>query len=125
MSGALSEGSGNASAEQSVVFVVDDFITLADGDFQTLPVNHRHRSALVGNQFSFGEFLRRQRNAFAPHAEHIGNKVVRHHQFVRVEAVVTQEQPTAKLLFERVETIANGGLRNLCLLYTSPSPRDS
>ncbi len=110
MSPVLTESSGNASAEQTIVFVVDDFVTLADGFFQSLAVNYRDSSAHIFNQFSFGKFLGSQRDAFTSHSEHIGDKVVRHYQLIRVQTVVAEQQPTAKLLFDGVETIANGGL---------------
>jgi hypothetical protein len=106
----LPETSGDTSAEQTVVFIIDDFITLADGFFQALPVNYRNSSANVFNQFSLRQFLSRQRNAFAAHTEHIGDKVVRHYQFIRVNPVVDKQQPAAKLLFNRMQTVANGGL---------------
>ncbi len=110
MSPVLPESSRHTSAEQAVVFVIDDLVTLADGFFQSLTVNYRDSSAHVFNQFFLCQFLSSQRNAFAAHAEHIGDKVVRHHQIVRVQTVVTKQKPTAKLFFDGVETIANGGL---------------
>ena len=106
----LTESSGDTSAEQTVIFVINDFVTLAGSFFQSLPVNYRDSSAHIFNQFSLCQFLGSQCNAFAAHAEHIGNKVVRHHQFVRVQAVVAEQQPTAKLLFDGMETVANSGL---------------
>jgi hypothetical protein len=51
-----------------------------------------------------------QRYTFAAHAEHIGDKVVRHYQFIRIKAVVAKQQPAAKLLFDRMQTVANCGL---------------
>ncbi len=110
MSLTLTESSGDTSAEQTVVFAIDDFVALASSFFQSLPVDYRDSSAHIFDQFFLRQFLGSQCNAFAAHAEHIGNKVVRHHQFVRVQAVVAEQQPTAKLLFEGMETIANGGL---------------
>ncbi len=110
MSPILPEGSGDTSAKQTVVFVINDFVTFADGFFQSLPVDYRDSSAHVFNQFFLCQFLSSQRNTFSAHAEHIGDKVVRHHQLVRVQTVVTKQKPTAKLFFDGVETIANGGL---------------
>lgn len=110
MSPGLPESSGNTSAEQTVIFVIDDFVTLADRFFQPLPVNYCYRSPIVCNQFFRCKFSGSQRYAFAPHAEHIGNEVVRHHQLIRMKAVVAQKQPPAKLLFDRMQTVANGSL---------------
>lgn len=105
--------SSHPPSQQTVVFGIDDPITLADDFFQTLAVDYRNRSANIFNQFLLGEFLSRQRDAFAAHAEHIGYQVVRHHQLVRVEAVVAQKQPAAELLFNGMQAITNGGLRDL------------
>ena len=110
VSSLLPESSGNTSTEQTIVFGIDHFVTLTDGFFESQTVNYRDSSTHIFNQFSLRQFLGSPRDAFAAHAEHIGNKVVRHYQFVRVKAVVAKEQPTAKLLFDSVETIANGGL---------------
>ena len=110
MSLVLPESSGDTSAEQPVVFVVDHCVTFADCFFQSLPVNYHDRSANIFYQFSLRQFLGSQRDTFAPHAQHIGDKVVRHYQLVRVQTVVAQQQPTAQLLFDGMETIANGGL---------------
>ena len=104
------ESSGHTSAEQTVVFVIDDFVTFADGFFQALPVNYRDSSANIFNQFSLRQFLGSQRDTFAAHAEHIGNQVVRHYQYIRVQTVVAEQKPAAKLLLDRMQTIANGGL---------------
>ena len=38
---------------------------------------------------------------------------MRHYQFIRVQAVVAEEQPAAKLLVDRMKAVANGGLRDL------------
>ena len=106
----LTESSGDTSAEQTVIFVINDFVTLAGSFFQSLPVNYRDSSAHIFNQFFLRQLLGSQGDAFAAHTEHIGNKVVRHYQLVRVKAIVAEQQPTAKLLFDGMETIANGGL---------------
>ncbi len=113
MSLVLPESSGNTSAEKTVVFVIDDLVTLANGFFQPLPVNYRDSSAKIFNQFFLCQFLGSQRYTFAAHAEHIGNQVVGHYQFVRIQTVVAEQQPTTKLLFDGMETVAHGGLRNL------------
>ena len=107
---AFRESSGHTSAEQTVVFVIDDFVTFADGFFQSLPVNYRDSSANIFNQFSLRQLLGSQRYTFAAHAQHIGDKVVRHYQLIRIQTVVAEQQPTAKLLFDGVETIADGSL---------------
>ena len=84
MSPVLPEGSGNASAEQAVVFGIDDRVTLANGSFQALTVDDGNRAANISNQFSLRQFLSRQRNTFTANSEHIGNKVVRHYQVIRI-----------------------------------------
>jgi hypothetical protein len=56
------------------------------------------------------QFLGSQRDTFAPHTEHIGNKVVRHYQLIRVQTVMAEQQPPAKLLFDGMQTVAHGGL---------------
>ncbi len=90
--------------------MIDYFVTLADGFFQALTVNYYDDSASIFNQTSFGNSLGSQRYTFAAHAEHIGDKVVRHYQFIRIKAVVAKQQPAAKLLFDRMQTVANCGL---------------
>ena len=110
MSLVLPESSGDTSAEQPVVFVIDHRVTLADGFLQPWPVNYRNRSPNILNQFSLRQFLRCQRDTFAAHPQHVRDQVVRHYQLVRVQSVVAQQQPPTKLLFNRVQTIADGGL---------------
>ena len=110
MSPVLPESSGDASAQKTIVFVIDYFITLADRFFQPLPIYYRDCSPYIFNQFSLRQFLSSQRDTFAAHTQHIRDQVVRHHQRVRVQTVVAEQQPTAELLFDGVQTIANGGL---------------
>ncbi len=78
----LAESSGHTSAEQTVILVVDYLVTLADGIFQTAPVNYRDSSTNIFNQFSLRQFLSRQRDTFTANTKHIGDKVVRHYQLV-------------------------------------------
>jgi hypothetical protein len=49
MSPVSPERSGDTSAEQTIVFVIDDCVTLADGFFQSQPVNNRDTSARIFN----------------------------------------------------------------------------
>lgn len=52
-------------------------------------------------------------HAFAADAQHIGDEVLSHAQFVRVQSVKSQEQPPAQLLIDFVMAIANRRLRHL------------
>ena len=83
-SSGLPESSADAAAEKAVIFVIDDLVTFADGIFQALPVNQDNCPTSVCDQTFFSEFLGGERNSFAAHTEHIGDKVVRHNQFIRI-----------------------------------------
>ena len=52
-------------------------------------------------------------HAFAAHAEHVGDQLLRHHQLVAVQPVQAQQQPAAQLLVERVVPVADRRLRHL------------
>ena len=97
-------------SEQAVVLVFDHPVTLADGRFQTAPVEDRDMTAHVRNQSIFLQAPSRMGDAFSAHTQHVGNEFLRHHQFIRLQAVAAQEQPAAELLLHRVEAIADGGL---------------
>ena len=52
-------------------------------------------------------------DAFAAHAEHVGDQFLRHRKLVRLQAIQTQQQPAAQLLVDRVMPVADRGLRHL------------
>ena len=54
---ALPEFSLDAPAEQTVVLIVDDLITLADRGLESVRVNNCDRSAVICDQLRSGEFF--------------------------------------------------------------------
>jgi hypothetical protein len=57
------------------------------------------------------QLQRRLGHPFASDAEHGGDQLLRHHQFVALCTVEAQQEPSTQLLVQRV---AHGRLRHLC-----------
>lgn len=67
----LPESSGNTSAEQTVIFVIDYVVTFANSFFQSLAVEDGYGSANILDQFFFSQFPRSHRYPFAANTDHI------------------------------------------------------
>ncbi len=53
------------------------------------------------------------RYALAPHAEQVRNNFLRQNYLVGLQAIVAEKKPAAKPLLERMQAVADGGLRNM------------
>ena len=104
---------GNEGAEQTVVFIDHNLVTLADLGFQAFAVQYRDSAADILDQSFFLQMVSGYRNAFASYAEHVGDQFMRHYQLIGLELIVIDKQPAAKLLFDAMEPVADGRLRYL------------
>jgi hypothetical protein len=53
------------------------------------------------------------RDGFTTHTQHVGDKLLRHDEFVGRQAIVAEKQPTTKLLLHGMKPVADGRLRYL------------
>ncbi|MNL28984.1 hypothetical protein D3C87_1506540 [compost metagenome] len=75
-------------------------------------------TASIPNEASLLQMAGGLRDAFAPHAQHVGDQLLRHDQFVGLQPVQAEQKPPAKLLVQRVMAVAHrrlGHLRQQCL----------
>ena len=70
-------------------------------------------AARVADQTGFLQLERPLGHALPTHAQHVGDQLLRHDQFVVPQTIQAQQQPTAQLLVKRVVAIANRRLRHL------------
>src|SRR5687768_18331793 len=98
---------GYESAEQTVVFINYDLVTLADIRFQALADHYRDSAAYILDQSLFLQMVSGDRHTFAAYAEDVGDQFMRHCQLIGLELIVIDKQPAAKLLFDTVETVAD------------------
>lgn len=104
---------GYIFAEQAVVLIHHDLVALARFGFELSTIKDRYRTACIFDNASFLQMSGRDRDALAPDAQHVGYQLLCHHELVRDQLVMIYEQPTAKLLFDAVQPIADGRLRDL------------
>lgn len=106
----LVERPRNAAAEKTIELGIDDRVAFAGRLFKPLTVEDRDSTSCILDELFGGELLRCERYAFTPDAKHIRDKVVGHDEVVVEQAVVAEQQPPAKLLFDRVQPVADSGL---------------
>ena len=80
-------GHAGLRGEQAIGFRFDHLVALADPRFQSRPVQHRDVATAVINQSRLLQFPGGLRDAFAAHAQHIGDQFLGHDQLIRSEPV--------------------------------------
>ena len=78
----MSMGHAEARGEQAIGFRFDHLVALADPRFQSRSVQHRDVATAIINLSRFLQFACGLRDAFAAHAEHIGDQFLGHDQLV-------------------------------------------
>src|SRR5450631_2822702 len=68
--------------KQSVVFIFDHRVTLASASLQPGAIEHRDMATRIADQAGLLKFQCRLSNAFAAHAEHVGDQFLSHHEFI-------------------------------------------
>jgi nitrogen-specific signal transduction histidine kinase len=91
----------------------DHGIALARQLFELRSVEHGDFSPRITNDAQLLQLAGRLGDAFAAHAEHVRDELLRHLQLIARETIERQQQPAAQLLFERVMPVADRGLRHL------------
>src|SRR3990167_477829 len=104
---------GNAIGQQAVVLFLDNLVALAGAPFQPRAIQHIDAPPGIADEPRTLQLEGRLRHAFAPHAQHVGDQLLRHHQLVALQAVQAQQQPAAQLLVQRMVAVAHGGPRQL------------
>src|SRR5436305_4218300 len=76
-------------------------------------VNDSDVAAIVFNQPGGLQRARGDRDTGASHAEHVRNELLRQREIVRLYSESAHQQPAGEPLFNRVQRVADGYLRNL------------
>src|ERR1700731_4612983 len=95
------------STEQAHEFLVDPAVALARTGRQTLPVEDGEFPPAVADQAFLLEGFENLGDSGTPHAEHLGEELVRHREYVRVRPVLGHQQPAATALVNRVKAVAS------------------
>src|SRR4030095_11131156 len=98
---------------QAIVLALDHAITLAHGPLQLQSVEHRDATAGIPDYPGPLKLTGGLCDTRARDAEHVGDQLLSHLQFVGLKAVQAKEQPSTQLLVDRVMAITDGGLRHL------------
>ena len=84
--------------QQSFALSPDNAIALARAFFESSSVQHLNSAMAVTDQPGVLQFHRRFRHAGSPDAEHVGDQLLRHRQFIRRQPVDAKKQPPTQLL---------------------------
>ena len=79
--------------EQAVKFFLDYLVTLAGMGLQASSIQRRDVTAAVTDQAFALQISGRFGDAFAAHAEHAGNQLLRYSQFIGGQPIKGQQQP--------------------------------
>jgi hypothetical protein len=111
------EGAGeratSLSAEEFSVVFADQFVAFAAGGFEGFAVEDADGAARIFDDLGFLQGAGGLGDAAAVGAEHGGEEVVGEREEARLDAVLRHEEPAGEALFDVVEAIAGGRLRNL------------
>ncbi len=67
----------------------------------------------VANESLFLQAMGCYRDAFTAHAKDVGYQLLGHDQFIGLDPIVTEKETATQLLFNRVQPVADRGLRHL------------
>src|ERR1700676_4042779 len=88
-------------------------VALTGPRLQTRAIEHADPASLVTDQPGVLQLPGGFGDAFAAHAQHVGDQFLGHGEFVRLQAIETEQQPPAQLLVDRMMPIAYRRLRHL------------
>lgn len=97
-------------AEQTVDFIFHGAIALTDARFQTMAIHNADAATAVMDQSGVLQASCGYGHALAASTEHMSDELLGHQQVRAVFPVVTQQQPAAEPLFNRMQAIAHRGL---------------
>ncbi len=103
----------NVLAEQAVILVRDYLIAFTADPFEALAVNDIYRTSCILDIAPILQMPGGDGYALTADAEHICNEIVRHNELIRRQLVMVYKEPTAKLLLDAVEPVADCSLRDL------------
>lgn len=112
-SGAFVSLRGPELPKKLAIVSADQFIALAGRGFQSPAVEHANRPSRIFDDAGLLKGASSFRNASAVCTQHCGEKIVRHWNEARLNAILRQQQPTCEPLFDCVQPVARGRLRNL------------
>ena len=104
---------GTPLAEQPIKLGFDDLITFAACRLQSLTVEDRDVAADVANQPSLLQVTGCLRDTLAAPSQHVGDELLGEQQFRRPHPVVSEQQPAAESLLDRMKAVADSGLGDL------------
>jgi len=99
---------------RAIDFILDHGITLAAQLLKPGPVQHGDVPVAVFDHPEFLQLTGGLADAFAAHAQHVGDQFLGHGQCVARQAVQRQQQPAAQLLVNRMMAVTGRRLSNAC-----------
>src|SRR5205085_7728472 len=81
---------GDAVGQQPIEFRLDDLVALAGARLETAAIEHADPSPAVADQPKLLQLPRSLGNAFAAHAEHVGDQFLGHGQLVGLQTIEAQ-----------------------------------
>ncbi len=103
----------SGSVESVSGFGFYDLITATGTGFQLRFIENLERTATVTNQVLFLENTCGFVNPFAPHSQHVRQKVLSEFELIRIHPIACHQKPSGEPRVDRVEPVADGGLRDL------------
>ena len=80
--------------KQPIVFFFNDCVALTAALLQSLTIkDDGNMSSRIANQAGLLQFEGTLPNTFATHAQHVGDELLRHNEFIALQSIKTQEQP--------------------------------
>src|SRR6202521_59477 len=103
----------NNVRQETIELRLDHLVALTGPRLQARAIEHRDLASLVTDQPGVLQLAGGFGNAFAAHAQHVGDQFLGHGEFVRLQTIEAQQQPSAQLLVDRMMPIAYRRLRHL------------
>ncbi|EEF25309.1 conserved hypothetical protein, partial [Ricinus communis] len=91
----------------------DDCIAFADTGFEMRAIQYGNLPSTVADEACVLQFASRFGDGFASDTQQAGDIFLGDAQFVGLETILTQHQPSAQALVHGVVTVADGGLCHL------------
>src|SRR5271168_1102364 len=92
--------------QQAVKLSLADRVALAGLLFEASPIQHRHPSATIFDEFAMLQFGGHLGHAGAPNTEHHAKKFLREQKLIRVRAIMRRQEPAAASLLDGMEMSA-------------------
>ena len=99
--------------EEVIELSFDDLVAFASRQFQPFPIEDRHLTVSLMNQFRLLQLPHDDGDAGAISAEHMREEFLRPGKTVHTPTLLRKQKPARETLLHRMKAVANGRLRNL------------